>query len=297
MEKRFNCMKCCVQDEPPIVSIICLTFNHERYIREALDSFLKQKVDFKYEVVVHDDASSDKTQEIICEYQNKYPEIIRPILQKENQRSRGGNVFGNAYSAARGKYVAYCEGDDYWVDELKLSIQVNFLEKNLHYAITYADCEPLFEGNIIARKITAAARDLSSMELKLAPPIHSLSACFRRVIDIPAELGFVEYGDLFLWALIGHFGEGKYLNNFEPCRYRVHGGGVHSNQTRHRRYEMVVLTFALMARYFQRVGAGDLSAKYRAKIITETIKYLLKGVPGFSAAFGAIKAKIKLIAV
>ncbi len=288
-------MKRYVQDELPIVSIICLTFNHERYIREALDSFLNQKVHFKYEVVVHDDASSDMTQEIICEYQNKYPEIIRPILQKENQRSRGGNVFGNAYSAARGKYVAYCEGDDYWADELKLSIQVEFLEANPHYAITYADCEPLFEDNVPARKITATSRDLSSMELKLAPPIHSLSTCFRRVIEMPAELGFVEYGDLFLWALIGHFGAGKYLNNFEPCRYRVHRSGVHSNQTRQRHYEMTVLTFALMARYFRRVGAEDLSAMYRVKIVTETIKYLLKGVPGFSAAFKAIKSKMKLI--
>lgn len=281
-----------VSFQQPLVSILCLTFNHEKYIKDALDSFLNQKTAFKFEVVVHDDASTDRTQEIIREYQQRHPSIIKAILQKENQRSCGGNVFGNAYAAATGKYIAYCEGDDFWPDERKLAIQVEFLEHNPQYVMTYADCDPLFEDGTTVKKIKAASCDLTPDELKLAPPIHSLSVCFRRVLDIPPELGFVEYGDLFLWAMLGHHGAGKYLNDFRPCRYRVHNGGVHSTKTRQRRYEMVVLTFALMGRYFQRAGATDVASQYRGKIVAETLKYLLKAVPGVSALVAAVKKLI-----
>lgn len=288
-------MKIYGEENLPRVSIICLTYNHERYIKDALDGFLMQKVDFNYEIIIHDDASTDGTQGIIREYQKKYPRIIKTILQAENQKSTGGNVFGNAYALAKGKYIACCEGDDYWVDDLKLQIQIDFLEKNKQYVIAYADCEPLFEGDIPPRKIVATSRDLSSLELMKAPPIHTLTVCFRRVINIPTEYGFVEYGDLFLWALLGQHGGGKYLNCFKPCRYRVHRGGIHSSQTRHRQYEMVVLTYALMARYFRRIGAERLSIQYRSKIISETIKYLLKAIPGFLIVARTLKLALNRI--
>lgn len=113
------------------VSIVCITFNHEKYIRKCLDGFLMQKTNFRYEVIIHDDASTDKTQEIIKEYEFKYPKIIKPIYQKENQLSRGIN-FHKLYTVPRvkGKYIALCEGDDYWIDEHKLQLQYDCLEKN-----------------------------------------------------------------------------------------------------------------------------------------------------------------------
>ena len=113
------------------VSIVCNAYNHENYIRDALESFLMQKTNFKFEVLVHDDASTDKTAEIIREYEEKYPEIIKPVYQKENQYSQGvkyANVY--QYPRVKGKYIAVCEGDDYWTDPYKLQKQFDALENN-----------------------------------------------------------------------------------------------------------------------------------------------------------------------
>lgn len=115
----------------PKVSIICITYNHENYIRQAIDGFLMQKTNFDYEILIHDDASTDNTQEIIREYQNKYPDKFRTILQTENQYSQGIQCSMNLIKIAKGEYLAFCEGDDYWIDENKLQIQVDILERHL----------------------------------------------------------------------------------------------------------------------------------------------------------------------
>ena len=119
-----------------LVSILCTAYNHEQYIRSALESFVSQKTGFAFEVLVNDDASSDGTAAIIREYEEKYPDIIRPFYQKENQFSKGiGYIYENIfYPNARGKYFAFCEGDDYWTDESKLQRQVNFLESHPDYS-------------------------------------------------------------------------------------------------------------------------------------------------------------------
>lgn len=123
-----------VLEEKVLVSVCCVAFNHEKYIRTCLDGFVNQKTNFKYEVLVHDDASTDNTASIIKEYADKYPEIIKPILQKENQYSKGIWIYEeHLFPKCTGKYIAYCEGDDYWCDENKLQKQVDVLEKNPDY--------------------------------------------------------------------------------------------------------------------------------------------------------------------
>ena len=108
----------------PVVSVRCITYNHERYIAKALDSFLIQKTDFPFEVVVHDDASTDRTADIIRGYVAKYPKIIKPIYEKENQYSKHDDSLRKIVdSACKGEYIAYCEGDDFWIDENKLQKQ------------------------------------------------------------------------------------------------------------------------------------------------------------------------------
>lgn len=124
----------------PLVSISCITYNHAPYIKQCLDGFLMQKTTFSFEVLIHDDASTDGTTEIIKDYAQKYPDIIKPLYEEENQwiKGRRGSAEFN-FPRARGKYIALCEGDDYWIDENKLQMQVDFLENNPEYGMCYTN--------------------------------------------------------------------------------------------------------------------------------------------------------------
>lgn len=114
-----------------MVSVCMISYNHGNYVRQALDSVLAQKRNFKIEILIHDDASTDNTASIIKEYEIKYPNIIKPVYQKENQFSKGKEILKKyIFSRVTGKYVAFCECDDYWSDTCKLQKQVDFLEKN-----------------------------------------------------------------------------------------------------------------------------------------------------------------------
>jgi len=123
----------------PLVSISCITYNHATFIREAMDGFLAQETTFPVEILIHDDASTDGTIEIIQGYEKKYPNLIRPIYQLKNQYSQGvrGMMVRFNFPRARGKYIALCEGDDYWIDPLKLQKQVEFMETNPEYIMCF----------------------------------------------------------------------------------------------------------------------------------------------------------------
>lgn len=117
------------------VSVYCMVYNHEPYLRSAMEGFVSQKTDFDYEVFVHDDASTDGSRAIIEEYADKYPHIIKPIYQNENQFSKGVEIVDDHILPRMcGKYIAICEGDDYWCDEHKLQLQADFLDANPEYS-------------------------------------------------------------------------------------------------------------------------------------------------------------------
>lgn len=126
-----------------LVSVNCITYNHAAYIRKCLDGFLMQKTTFRYEVLVHDDASTDGTADIIREYADRYPDIILPYYQTENQYSRGKGFVGGAINRrrARGKYIASCEGDDYWTDPMKLQKQVEYMEEHPDIRLVYTEID------------------------------------------------------------------------------------------------------------------------------------------------------------
>lgn len=131
-----------------MVSVFCKAYNHERYIRDALEGFISQKTDFRYEVVIHDDASTDHTAEIIREYAEKYPDIIYPIYQEKNQYSQGVRI-GRAFMIPRirGKYVALCEGDDYWCNADKLQRQVDAMEADPSCSMSVHKTREVFEDS------------------------------------------------------------------------------------------------------------------------------------------------------
>lgn len=129
------------------LSISCITYNHAPYIRQCLEGFLMQKTDFAFEVLIHDDCSTDGTTEIIREYETKYPDIIKPIYEQENQYQQGKPIGTAVWNLprARGKYIAFCEGDDYWVDPFKLQKQIDFLENNPDYGMCYTMSKTYFQ--------------------------------------------------------------------------------------------------------------------------------------------------------
>lgn len=132
----------------PIISILCTVYNHEPYLRECLEGFVMQKTDFAFEAIVHDDVSTDGSVAIICEYAKKYPHIIKPIIEKENQYSKHDGSLRkilNGSISPSSKYVAICEGDDYWTDPYKLQKQVGFLESHEDFGLVATVCKSLVQ--------------------------------------------------------------------------------------------------------------------------------------------------------
>lgn len=113
----------------PVISCCCITFNHKKYIEEALDSMLMQESKYAFEIIVHDDVSTDGTIEVLKKYEQKFPNIIKPIYQTQNQWSLGNRIMPIVFKAAKGEYAALCEGDDYWTDKNKLQIQIDEMRR------------------------------------------------------------------------------------------------------------------------------------------------------------------------
>ncbi len=130
------------------LQVVCCTYNHEKYIKDALDGFVMQKTNFPFEVLVGDDCSADKTSEIVAEYAKKYPDIIKHIKRKKNMGAQPNSV--DLLERIDADYVALCEGDDYWTDENKLQKQVDFLEKNKHLNGCFHNAEILKEPGVRA---------------------------------------------------------------------------------------------------------------------------------------------------
>lgn len=206
-----------------IISVCCLAYNHEKYIRECLDGFINQKTDFIFEVLIHDDASTDKTAEIIREYEVNYPEIIKPIYQSENQYSKGVKVTSTYnWSRVKGKYIAMCEGDDYWTDPLKLQKQFDYLEMNKNCSLVFTNYSIAYENNEVIKNEHIS--DYSFNGIFKTNPIRTVSACFR--VDYLNEIinnkskdyPFLDLSLFLSLAIKGEIG----LINENTCVYRYH---------------------------------------------------------------------------
>lgn len=132
-----------INSDKPLVAIHCLVYNHEPYLRDCFEGFVMQQTNFPFVAIVHDDASTDNSAAIIREYKEKYPNIIQPIYETENQWRKSDGSLSRIMNAAiddtGAKYVAMCEGDDYWIDPLKLQKQVDFLEANPEYSMCFSN--------------------------------------------------------------------------------------------------------------------------------------------------------------
>lgn len=237
----------------PVVSICCITYNHENYIRQCLDGFVMQQTNFPFEILVHDDASTDGNAAIIREYEAKYPHLFRCVYQTVNQFAIQNTLTNILFPMAKGKYIALCEGDDYWTDPLKLQKQVDFLEWNSEYALCFHSIQILEpDGCLREDYITHVPEKYEDIETlaRLGNYIHTPSVVFRNIITIfPPEFKESPLGDYFLYMLLGEQGKLKKLDDIMAV-YR-HGVGVWSTNGNDFRYNKTAITFLLLARYFK----------------------------------------------
>lgn len=221
------------RDEPLMVTICCLAYNHESYIRQCLDGFLMQKTNFRFEAIVHDDASTDGTATIIREYADKYPNIIKPIFETENQYSkRDGSLRRILDAHTHGKYIAMCEGDDYWTDPYKLQKQVDFLESHPDYVM----CSHRFNQYIQDKNLLEEEKDLTfqGADYDLKNLIggkwltQTLTVMYRRsALDLKEYESYGMSMDIILFYALLKNGKGYCFPDIMGT-YRLHGGGVWS---------------------------------------------------------------------
>lgn len=196
----------------PLVSISCITYNHAPYIRECLEGFLMQKTNFPFEILIHDDASTDGTADIIREYEAKYPELIKPIFREKNlysQGIRGMNRFN--FERAQGKYIALCEGDDFWTDPNKLQIQFDFMESHPDYSMCFHLAKVFNDESgeyVITNFDRIKEREYTGEEILREWTVPTASVVFRAKFwkEIPQHKDFL-CGDIVLFLTMSQCGK------------------------------------------------------------------------------------------
>lgn len=253
------------KDSQPLVSILCHCFNHEEYLEDALNGFLMQKTDFPWEVLLHDDASTDKSIEIIQRYVSLYPRIIKPIFQKENQYSKGLKPSFFTTKVAQGKFFAFCEGDDYWLDENKLQIQADFLNENPSYSVCGHDAFTVENEQVVklSKLPERLKKDVNGELLAKGWFVLTLTAMFRRDYDIfPEEQRKTLNGDTFMFSRLGKVGKYKFMKELLPGAYRVHSGGIWSLVDRRQKTAHSLNSMYWISQYYKRIGDDKLSVYY-----------------------------------
>ena len=220
-----------------LVTVFCLAYNHEKYIRTTFEGFVKQKTSFKFKVLVHDDASTDSTPDIIREYMEKYPDMFEAILQDENKYQQGIDI-EDKYLLPKidTKYVAACECDDYWTDPNKLQMQVEYMEKHPECSLCVHDTEKIFENGRSTGKSFNPSRkekDYTFKDIALSEPsayFHFSSLMWRndtfRQKNPAFEMkGIGDYPMALYFAYIGYI---HYIPKIMSC-YRLNSIGSWSS--------------------------------------------------------------------
>jgi glycosyltransferase involved in cell wall biosynthesis len=276
----------------PVVTILCTTYNHERYIAGAIRGFLSQQTKFSFEILIHDDASTDGTQAVIRHWQKKYPSIIRSVLQTENQTSRGVRPTELLWKLARGKYVAHCEGDDYWLHPLKLAKQVGFLEQHSEFSCSAHNHYLYCEADLSVRPWIQTRRDLVLSQRQLMNLTRLLwlpTVVYRRTFTaFPPERDFAATGDFFLTSYLGTFGKCAYLESFLGSVRRQNQHSSWTPLAEEKKNYFRVKTWVALVRMHENLGnleaASDLMRKIQATplndaqkstLITESLKLRL----------------------
>lgn len=246
----------------PFVSICCITYNQEKYIEDTIKGFLAQKTSFPIEIIIHDDASTDNTAVIVKEYADKYPEKIHPIYQVENQFSKGIKVSATyVWPQAKGKYIALCEGDDYWTDPFKLQKQVDFLESN-------PDCGLVHTGAQISRNGILESLPIDKSKLKSGKiydqmlcenTICTATVLFRAeyLTELLNDKNIIRFKstDKFLWLYIAQQAKIGYIEDITTV-YRVVDNSMSRQNNLKKRAEFIKSSIELSWYYIDKYGCS-----------------------------------------
>ncbi len=257
----------------PFVSVHMITYNHESYIRQAIEGVMMQQTDFEFELVIGEDCSQDKTREICFEYQKRYPDKIRVLWWHENVSQLGGNG-GRVTARCRGEFIAFCEGDDYWTDPLKLQKQVDVMRQHPEVGLCFAKAQCLwqkdgrietlaygFKGIVHGQSFLLAlalgmpmeeTKTLLSTEMIRTPTamirVSSLQPARRSHADVFSWKLLI--GDTTLWGAIATCADIYFLDD-EVAAYRIHAGGLTSCRQQEVRFDGLVVRAYLIASYFR----------------------------------------------
>ncbi|WP_256868911.1 glycosyltransferase [Francisella sp. Scap27] len=226
------------QSKDMLVSICCTAYNQEKYIEDALNGFLSQETNFPFEIIISDDCSTDKTTEILNSYAKQYPNIIRLIYQKENQYSKGALPIRDfILPEVKGKYVALCEGDDYWTDINKLQQQIDFLEQNSEYMGCGHNTKFLVNGELTDKLFVSSANKKDSYVFEDfidSAYLHTTSLVFRydsknkcQINDYLSKYSSVKRNDVYMLLVFSKFGPIRYIDKTMSV-YRMNDGGIWS---------------------------------------------------------------------
>jgi glycosyltransferase involved in cell wall biosynthesis len=262
----------------PLVSICCLVYNQEKHVRQSLESLLMQRTSFQYEIILHDDASTDSTRKIVEEYSLKFPDIIKPILQKQNKYSVYGinYLYKNVTSASTAKYIAMCAGDDYWIDPLKLQKQVDFLELNSDYGLVHTRTAKFYEskGYLMG---THGARVDDIEDLLTECSIAAMTVCLRSDLlrkyqdEVrPEEHTDWTTEDFPTWIWFMRHSKFKFLEDYTAV-YRVHLGSISHVKDDSKRLHFSEGVYAVVDYYLMKYKDIKNSEKIRARYFSNLI--------------------------
>jgi glycosyltransferase involved in cell wall biosynthesis len=215
------------------LAVWMVTYDHEKYIAQAIESVINQKTTFPIRLYIGEDCSTDRTKEICIYYKNKFPHLIELIFTAENNMSQNSkNVYETCFKSGA-KYIALLEGDDYWTDPYKLQKQVDFLESNPDFVICYHDVEKIFDDDCVDAEVIAKEDNRSEIsdiyDLAEGNFIYTPSCVFRNILD-PLPDWFFEsaIGDWLLYLLLTEHGGKIYHIKEKMAAYRIHNGGFFS---------------------------------------------------------------------
>jgi glycosyltransferase involved in cell wall biosynthesis len=261
-----------ILNDPVMVSIVCITYNHAAFIAQTVSSFVEQKTNFRFEVVIGEDCSTDDTLNILSAWVERYPDVIK--LLKGGANLGASKNWMRAYKSCSGRYIAMCEGDDRWTDPLKLQKQFDYMEAHPNCALTFGNVQAHKENCINYNYIGGAKLDISAEILQHAPPINTLTVMFRNVLEeIPPEFYACGAGDMFIWSLLGQVGYGHYMPEILPSIYNLHGGGLHSLTGPANQHLLRLKTFYAAFHYYSRIDR-HLLAEYFLQNVAKDAEYI-----------------------